>query len=101
MPGDTHRNLQIHPTFSGQTFKHVLVPVWLLTYIYGNKPWQVVVNAYTGTYRGPVPEELVEDSAVWWLLALAIAVMIVLLIGRNSRQLPVSSETLGSRKPGS
>src|SRR6476620_2497366 len=30
VPGDTYRNLQIHPTFSKETFKHVLVPVWLL-----------------------------------------------------------------------
>ena len=35
VPGDTHRNLEISPTFSGRTFKHVLVPVWLLTYTYG------------------------------------------------------------------
>ena len=30
VPGDTYRNLQIHPPFSGRTFKHVLVPIWLL-----------------------------------------------------------------------
>ena len=44
MPGDTYRNLQIHPAYSGQTFKHMLVPVWLLTYTYGAKAFQVVVN---------------------------------------------------------
>src|SRR3954453_12823234 len=27
IPGDTYRNLQIDPTFSNQTFKHVLVPI--------------------------------------------------------------------------
>ena len=35
IPGDTYRNLEIDPQFSGRTFKHVLVPVWLLTYTYG------------------------------------------------------------------
>ena len=35
VPGDTHRNLRIFPTFSGRTFKHVLVPMWLLVYDYG------------------------------------------------------------------
>jgi hypothetical protein len=34
VPGDTHRNLRIHPSFSGQTFKHILVPVWVLAYVY-------------------------------------------------------------------
>ena len=35
VPGDTHRNLRISPSYSGETFKHILVPVWLLTYTYG------------------------------------------------------------------
>ena len=34
VPGDTHRNLVVDATFSDQTFKHILAPVWLLTYIY-------------------------------------------------------------------
>jgi hypothetical protein len=37
IPGDTYRNLVIHPVFSAQTFKHILVPVWLLSYLYGGK----------------------------------------------------------------
>ena len=45
-----------------QTFKHILVPVWLLAYTYGAKRYQVVVNGYTGGDCGPVPEEPVEDS---------------------------------------
>jgi len=31
VPGDTHRNLRIYPEYSGETFKHVLLPVWLLS----------------------------------------------------------------------
>ena len=63
IPGDTHRNLQIYPEFSGRTFKHVLVPVWLLTYNYGSKPYQVIVNGYTGRDRRPVSAQLLEDRA--------------------------------------
>ena len=40
VPGDTHRNLRIHPTFSGQTFKHMLVPIWLLAYAFGSKSFR-------------------------------------------------------------
>ncbi len=29
VPGDTHRNLVVHATFSDQTFKHILAPLWL------------------------------------------------------------------------
>ena len=38
VPGDTYRNLEISPTFSDRTFKHVLLPVWLLTYTFGARP---------------------------------------------------------------
>ncbi len=74
VPGDTHRNLEISPTFSGQTFKHVLVPVWLLTYTYGNKPWQVVVNGYTGRMAGDYPK------SPWKIAALVLLVIIAVLI---------------------
>ncbi len=55
VPGDTHRNLRIHPAFSGKTFKHLLVPIWLLVYTFGRRPYQVVVNGYTGSIAGRYP----------------------------------------------
>jgi hypothetical protein len=75
VPGDTSRNLEIHPAFSGQTFKHVLVPVWLLTYSYAGKPWQVVVNGSTGRIAGEYPKS-------WWkiLLLLIVALIVVMLV---------------------
>jgi hypothetical protein len=76
VPGDTYRNLQIAPEYSGRTFKHVLVPVWLLTYNYGAKTYQVLVNGYTGTIAGRRPFSAWK-IAFAVLLAL-IAVLIVL-----------------------
>jgi hypothetical protein len=77
VPGDTHRNLQISPTYSGRTFKHVLVPVWLMTYNFGRKTYQVMVNGYTGTMAGRRPYS-------FWKIALlvlaAIALAIVVLV---------------------
>jgi hypothetical protein len=55
IPGDTNRSLQIYPEFSGRTFKHVLVPVWLLKYDFRSKPYQVIVNGYTGAIAGRHP----------------------------------------------
>jgi hypothetical protein len=80
VPGDTYRNLQIHPTYEGRTFKHVLVPVWLLAYTYGGKPFQVVVNGVTGKIAGRHPYSL------WKILgAVALAlVALVLLVLFNS-----------------
>ena len=74
VPGDTHRNLQIHPTFSGQTFKHILAPIWLLTYTYSAKPYQVVVNGYTGRIAGDYPK------SPWKIALLVLAVIVFVLV---------------------
>ena len=74
IPGDTYRNLQIHPVFSGQTFKHILVPVWLLTYNFGQKPYQVVVNGYTGRMAGDYPKSF------WKILLLVLLAIIAFII---------------------
>jgi Zn finger protein HypA/HybF involved in hydrogenase expression len=55
VPGDTHRNLQVYPNYSGQTFKHILVPLWLLSYDYGRRKFQVILNGYTGAIAGRYP----------------------------------------------
>jgi hypothetical protein len=72
IPGDTYRNLRIFPEYSGQTFKHILVPVWLLSYNFGRRLFQVVVNGYTGTVAGTYPISP-------WKVALLVVVGLVVL----------------------
>jgi len=60
VPGDTHRGLQVGTDFSGQTFKHILTPIWLLTYHYGAKNFQVVINGFTGKIAGAYPKSWVK-----------------------------------------
>src|SRR5258708_10008947 len=60
VPGDTHRNLQVDTDYSGQTFKHVLVPLWLLTYDYGVRHFQVAINGSTGAIQGRYPKSLIQ-----------------------------------------
>ena len=73
VPGDTYRNLQIDPQYAGRTFKHVLVPVWLLSYNYGAKTFQVIANGYTGRIAGRYPR------SVWKIVLLILAALIVVL----------------------
>lgn len=72
VPGDTQRNLRVEPSWSGETFKHVLLPVWLLAYRFGGRSYQVVVNGVTGTIAGRSPK------SPWKVLGL---VLLVLLAG--------------------
>jgi hypothetical protein len=76
VPGDTHRNLNVDSDFSGQTFKHILVPVWLLTYHYGPKNFQVVINGYTGAIAGKYPKSWVKITLA--ILAVLAALALVL-----------------------
>ena len=71
VPGDTHRNLDVSADYSAQTYKHILVPVWVLSYNYGSKSFQIVINGYTGAIAGKYPLS-------WIKIMLAIlAVLIV------------------------
>lgn len=73
VPGDTHRNLQVDADYSGQTFKHILAPIWLLTYDFHGKPFQVVINGYTGTIAGRYPKS-------WWKITVAVLAVIILVV---------------------
>ncbi len=82
VPGDTHRNLQVQADYSGQTFKHILTPIWLLTYNYGARNFQVVINGCTGVIAGKYPKSWVKITLAV-LAALAAAGLVALLLGRH------------------
>jgi ribosomal protein S27E len=80
VPGDTYRNLDVQTEYFDRTFKHVLLPIWLVTYTYGTKNFQVIVNGYTGVMAGRRPYSWIKimlavlaGLAVAGLLALVFA----------------------------
>ena len=72
VPGDTQRNLRIDPTFSGRTFKHVLVPLWLLSYNYGARAF--VRQRFSGKIAGRYP------YSVWKIVLLVLLAIVGVLI---------------------
>jgi hypothetical protein len=78
IPGDTYRNLQVETDYSGQTFKHILTPIWLLSYNYGKGAYQVVINGYTGTIAGKYPKSWIKIGLAVLTLLAAIALVLVL-----------------------
>jgi DNA-directed RNA polymerase subunit RPC12/RpoP len=70
VPGDTQRNLQVRSSYSAQTFKHVLAPLWLATYTYRGRTRQVLVNGVTGKVAGDRP---------WSWVKIALAVLLALV----------------------
>ena len=74
VPGDTHRNLQVQANYSARTFKHILVPVWLVSYTYGARSYQVLANGYTGALAGERP------YSAWKIFFAVLAGVIALLV---------------------
>lgn len=72
VPGDTQRNLVVDARYQGRTFKHVLVPVWLVHYTYGARSFQILGNGYTGQLAGERPYS-------WGKIALAVCAVLLLV----------------------
>ncbi len=76
--GDTHRNLSIDADFYEQSFKHIILPVWLCTYQYNGKPYQFAVNGQTGKIKGQKPISVIKIVLlVIFILALIIALVMI------------------------
>ena len=53
--GDEQRVTEIKTRYDAITFKHLLLPVWLLAYRYQDKSYQILINAVTGEVQGERP----------------------------------------------
>jgi hypothetical protein len=73
VPGDTYRNLVVDSNYSDQTFRHILAPVWVVSYRYGAKSYQVVVNGVTGRVGGRYPKS--------WIKILIAVSLVIIVIG--------------------
>jgi hypothetical protein len=78
IPGDTYRNLDVRADYSAQTFKHILAPVWLLTYNYGRTTYQCAMNGVTGAIAGEYPK------SAWKIALIVIAILVVLVLTLSS-----------------
>ena len=78
VPGDTYRNLQVDADFSGQTFKHILTPIWLLTYDFRGRSFQVAINGYTGKIAGRYPKSWAKITLVVILVVIVLVVLVSL-----------------------
>ncbi|MDB5347323.1 MAG: DNA-directed polymerase subunit [Schlesneria sp.] len=65
-------------SYSGVTFKHLLLPVWLMAYRYQEKPYRVVINAVTGEVSGERPYSAFKiASAILFGITVAISIWFV------------------------
>ena len=83
--GDTHRSLVVNNRWYAETFKHVLLPIWIAAYRYNGKAFRFLVNGQTGEVTGEAPYS-------FWKILLAVLVgllvigAVVLFIVQNQNE---------------
>ena len=65
--------MRIYPVFSGETYKHVLVPVYATAYQYRDKVYHVLINGQTGMIKGEYPKSIFK-------IALCVLLVILFLL---------------------
>ena len=71
--GDVQQITSMGVHYEGVAYKHLLLPVWLLTVVYGGDPFQVFINGVTGEVQGQRPYSKVK-------IALAVIAAVVLAL---------------------
>jgi LSD1 subclass zinc finger protein len=71
--GDQQRITTVRTQFDGITFKHILLPVWISAYKYGDKSYRFLINGSTGEVQGERPWSVAK-------IALTVAASIIVLI---------------------
>lgn len=79
--GDEQRIDSIHTHFGAVTFKHLLLPVWLLAYRYHETVYQVMINAATGEVQGERPYSAIKIT-IAVILGILVAVGLFLAFKR-------------------
>lgn len=80
--GDEQRIDGIDTDWSDETFKHILLPVWMAAYKYNGKSYRFVVNGQTGKVQGERPWS-VWKIAFAVILALILAAVVFTLAEKN------------------
>ncbi len=60
--GDKQRVDKIDTRYDAITFKHMLLPVWILAYVYKDKSYRIFINAGSGEVQGERPYSWVKIS---------------------------------------
>ncbi|MEO5329810.1 MAG: hypothetical protein H7829_16395 [Magnetococcus sp. THC-1_WYH] len=75
--GDAQRIDHLSTHYNAITFKHILLPIWLSTYRFGNKSYPFLINGRTGEVQGKRPYSWVKITltvltimailgGLWW-----------------------------------
>jgi len=71
------RNFSMNLEFNNESWRYLLLPVYLATYRYGTESYQVVINGQTGQLAGQRP---VDWRKIWLVIAALMAPGVIVAI---------------------
>jgi hypothetical protein len=71
--GDEQRIHDVDTNWSNETFRHILLPVWMAAYKYNGKSYRFLVNGQTGEVQGERPWSI-------WKIGFAVIVVLCLIL---------------------
>lgn len=77
VPGDTQRALRVRNVIRDVRWKHVLLPIWSLSYTHGGKHYAVLIHGQTGKVVGKAPFSWVKIG----LLVLGVLAALLFVVG--------------------
>lgn len=83
--GDHQRIGHVSTAYQDITFKHLLLPVWIASYRYGEQVYRFLVNARTGEVQGERPWGWVKITLMVLAIVAVILVIVILAQGRAMR----------------
>jgi len=87
--GNEQRIDSVDTDWSDETFKHILLPVWMAAYKYNGKSYRFVVNGQTGKVQGERPWSI-------WKIGFAVVLVAAVVFGAMYLYDP---EALGLQRP--
>ena len=82
--GDTQRNLRVHNTVQDVRWKHILLPMWTLTYSFAGKNYAVLIHGQTGKVVGEAPLSWLKITGFVLLCLSLIAALVGVLAATSS-----------------
>jgi len=70
---DHVKNLSVQTAYEDVKFKHLLLPIWISSYIYKEKTYQYMINGQTGEVQGDAPMSWVKVGFIIVAILAAIA----------------------------
>lgn len=80
LPGDSHRHLDYSTKFGPHQSDLILLPVYLMSYKYGDKLYRFMVNGQTGKVNGEKPYSKTKIGLLIGLIGFLIVLFIVVFL---------------------